>query len=337
MDLTHHPEYQTRYLSHQMVAVGCQAAVAAWQKSTELLATPDPALQWTPATARDFVNELSQLFHAYNGVLWQEFHYCRTCGGQCCVVDASDIRPFDLIATALLDLTPPILAPRLAANPHDCIYLAGAHCSWPDAWRTIKCWSFYCLGSGPWPANAALGELYQTLMTHLQTVVNRHLPSPLRAYETSHQMRFADSLADPVLFAHTLHTACHELLTAPLHARFPLFALAEPTHALTPVGRTPIFLMAETDLYEFITTATETLYEAPPAAPTNMGASVDQFLSDLETLTWIVENEPADRQQTVNELYQRYANAPAPTKGATPTLWYGMRNQLLQLLNDKEF
>ncbi|MCE7980482.1 MAG: hypothetical protein DYG89_04765 [Caldilinea sp. CFX5] len=334
MNITHHPEYQRRYLHHQTLAHGCQAAVAAWQTNPEPLVMHELGLAWTPATARAFVSAISDLFQAYNQVLWEEFHYCRQCGGQCCVVDAADVRPFDLIATALLDLAPPILPPRLAAKPTDCIYLAGAQCTWPREWRTIKCWSFYCLGSGPWPTTAPLGALHQEVMTRLQAVVNQHLPLPLRHYETSRQMKFADSLVDPVLFAHTLHTACHDLLVAPLHARFPLFDLAAPPPSAATAGRTPIFLMAASDLYEFITTATETLYEAPPIAPTDVAASTDQLLTDLETLTWIVENEPAQHKQQVQELYQRYADAPVPAKGEAPTLWYQMRNQLLQLLNE---
>lgn len=334
MDLTQHPEYTTRYLHHQTLAQGCQAAVAAWQHSPETLLTAEPALPWIPATARIFINDIGQLFRAYNDVLWQEFHYCRSCGGQCCVVDASDIRPFDLIATALLDLMPPVLPPRLAAKPTDCIYLAGAQCRWPHEWRTIKCWSFYCLGSGPWPVNASLGALHGAIMTRLQVVVEQHLPLPLQRYETSSQVRFADHLADPVLFAHTFHTACHELLVAPLHARFPLFDLEAPVHSSATAGRTPIFLVTESDFATFITTTTEALYEAPPVAPPDITVSVDQLLTDLETLTWIVENEPAQRTQQLTELYQRYATVPAPAKGEAPTLWYQMRNQLLQLLNE---
>lgn len=334
MDLTQHPEYTTRYLHHQTLAQGCQAAVAAWQRSHETLLTAEPALPWAPVTARVFINDIGQLFRAYNDVLWQEFHYCRSCGGQCCVVDASDIRPFDLIATALLDLMPPVLPPRLAAKPTDCIYLAGAQCRWPHEWRTIKCWSFYCLGSGPWPVNASLGALHGSIMTRLQVVVEQHLPLPLRRYETSRQIRFADHLADPVLFAHTFHTACHELLVAPLHARFPLFDLEAPVHSSATTGKTPIFLVTESDFATFITTTAEALYEAPPIAPPNIAVSVDQLLTDLETLTWIMENEPAQRTQQLTELYQRYATVPAPTKGEAPTLWYGMRNQLLQLLNE---
>lgn len=337
MNITDHPEYQRRYRHDQTLAQACQAAVAAWQADPEPLVMGELGLLWTPATARSFVSALSTLFQAYNQVLWAEFHYCRQCGGQCCVVDAADVRPFDCIAAALLDLSPPVLPARIAANPQDCIYLAGAQCTWPTTWRTIKCWSFYCLGSGPWPTTTALGTLYQEITRRLAATVNRYLPAPLQRYESHYQMKFADHLADPVLFAHTLHTACHALLVAPFHDRFPLFALEEPTHAPTPAGRTPIFLMAETDLYEFITTATETLYEAHPLAPPGATTSVDQLLIDLETLTWIVENEPAQHKQQVTELYQRYANAPAPAKGEAPTLWYGMRNQLLQLLHDKEF
>jgi len=99
-------------------------------------------------------------------------------------------------------------------------------------------------------------------MTRLQTVVNQHLPLPMRDYETSRQMHFADNLADPVLFAHTFHTACHDLLVAPLHARFPLFELVLPEQSPTALSRTPIFLIVESDLYEFITTATECMYES---------------------------------------------------------------------------
>jgi hypothetical protein len=337
MQLTHHSEYQTVYLHHQRVAQGCQAAVIAWRASEEVLDVAEFGLHWTPATAHTFVAALSQLFQRYNQVLWQDFHYCHQCGGQCCVVDASDVRAFDLIAMTLLDLPPPLLPERIAANPQDCIYLAGSQCTWPSAWRTLKCWSFYCLGSGPWPATAALGALYQEITAQLQSVVSTHLPAELRRYEQVRQMNFADHLADPVDFSNTLHIACQTLLVAPLQARFPTFALEQPSQVRTEHS-SPIFLLPEHDLYEFITEATEALYASPPVSPTGVDSSVDQFLVDLETLTWLIEHSPAQyppeqSQQQLNELYQRYADAPIPAKGETPTLWYRMRNQILELLN----
>lgn len=337
MKLAHHAEYATIYLHHQSLAQGCQAAVTAWRTSDEMLDVAQFGLQWTPATAHTFVDALSHLFQRYNQVLWQEFNYCHQCGGQCCVVDASDVRAFDLIAMALLDLTPPVLAERIATNPQDCIYLAGSQCTWPTAWRTLKCWSFYCLGSGPWPATAALGALYQEVTAELQTLVNTHLPEELRHYERVRQMTFADHLADPVDFSNTLHIACQTLLVAPLQARFPTFEM-KPTSQVHTEHSRPIFLMPEHDLYEFITEATEELYTSSPITPAGVTSSADQLLVDLETLTWIIENPPAQHppaqyQQQLNELYQRYAGAPVPAKGEAPTLWYRMRNQILSLLN----
>lgn len=335
MELTHHTEYHRLYLDHQRLAQACQAAVSAWQTSGESLAIAEIDWQWTPATARTFVAAISHLFQAYNDVLWQEFNYCRQCGGQCCVVDASDVRPFDLIAIALLELAPPTLPPRIAANPHDCIYLAGSQCTWPADWRTIKCWSFYCLGSGPWPATAALDALYAAVTTRLQEVVNTHLPEPLRLYERMQGIDFAEHLADPVDFAHTLHTACHALLVVPLLARFPMFAIEQPVQVQPKRTSTPIFLIPDHDSYEFITTATEALYDSPISTPVGVASSADQLLLDLETLTWIIESQPAQRLQLLTDLYARYAGAPVPLKGEQPSLWYGMRNQILALLNDK--
>lgn len=335
MELTQHAEYHTLYLHHQMLAQSCQTAVTAWQNSGETLAVAEFAWHWTPATARTFVEAISRLFHAYNDVLWQEYTYCRQCGGQCCVMDAADVRPFDLIAIALLDLAPPHLPQRIAANPHDCIYLAGSQCTWPAEWRTLKCWSFYCLGSGPWPVTDALGALYAAVTTRLQEVVDAHLPDPLRHYEVVQGMRFADHLVDPVDFAHTLHTACHALLVAPLHARFPTVSLDLPTRVQPTNSRAPIFLMLDADLYEFISTATEALYVSSPVVPAGVTSSADQFLVDLETLTWIIEDPAGQHQIRLRELYQRYAGAPVPRKGETPSLWYGMRNQILALLGDQ--
>lgn len=333
MDLTHHTEYQPVYLHHQRLAQDCQAAVTAWQASGEVLPVAAMDWQWTPITAHTFVSALSQLFHAYNEILWQEFNYCRECGGQCCVVDASDVRPFDLIAIALLGLMSPRLPPRLAAHPHDCIYLAGSQCTWPADWRTIKCWSFYCLGSGPWPATTALGMLYQAVTARLQVVVDTHLPAPLALYERRHGLKFTDHLADPVDFSNVLHSACHELLVMPLYARFPSFTTAHVSH--TQTSRTPIFLMADPDVAEFITIATEELYASSPSAPAGIARSADELLIDLDTLTWIIENQPAHRRQLLAELYAHYADAPVPRKGEPPSLWCGMRNQLLTLLNDQ--
>ena len=205
MRLTQHPEYQRVYLNNNEVALRCQLAIESWKMNNNVVVVPDYELDWTYESAQSFVSSLSQLFQAYNDVLWNKFHYCRRCGGQCCVVDASNVRAFDLLAIALLDLPTPVLANPITANERECIYLSNRRCTWPDKWRTIKCWSFYCLGVGPRKPDDSVGKLYAAITTELQQVVRSHLPDQLLKYETVHGVSLTDYLDDPVRFSDELH------------------------------------------------------------------------------------------------------------------------------------
>jgi hypothetical protein len=299
-----HPE-AVLYDRHQLAWPAPQQAVQQWRADNIPIPVTEYGLTWTVTSAAEFVRQLAALFHAYNQVLWESFSYCRECGGQCCVVDASDVHLFDLLAIALLDESPPCLPTQISVGHRSCIYLSTEggipHCSWPQAWRTIKCWSFYCLGSGPWPAGADLGALYRQVTTTLHAVVETMLPEPLRRYEQITHTHLNDHLEDPVDFAKTLHAALDDLFVAPFCRQYPLAAqqaLAEPhTHTAN------LFLLEE-EVAEFISTAMSTL-EEPDAAAT----SDEQVWADLEQLAWLVESHPPDACAQLQTLAQHYGDA----------------------------
>lgn len=289
-------------------------------------------VSWTVERAHTFVQALVHCFEEYNRVLWEGFSYCRECGGQCCVVDASDIRAFDLIAVALLDLAAPVLPQRVEVAPGACIYLnttnGRPHCSWPDAWRTIKCWSFYCLGSGPWLPDADLGVLYRAVTTELAGVIRARLPDPLRQYEVIEGVDLTAHLDDPVEFSQQIHTALTALFVTPFAVRYPAVAAAQ---AMEKVRHTPakanIFLadiVAEDAMLQFIGEALAEIDEGKVSDWAEL--SVKTLLSNLETLAWIVEYNPANRQALLQTLYVQYEHAPLET------LWQRMREQIRRLI-----
>ena len=342
MELTQHPEYRTVYLHHQETDRHCRDAVATWHADGRPFSVDKYALLWTPDSALEFVYALSALFQQYNRVLWEHFSYCAQCGGQCCVVDASDIRPFDLIAIALLDEAAPSLPARIDAGTRACIYLDGMQCTWPTTWRTIKCWSFYCLGSGPWDSSASLGELYSAVTHRLQEVVAVNLPDQLRAYEAITGESLAEYLDDPVAFANAMHVALAEIFIAPLHARYPLFDLAaqqaKPASAHQRSLTADIFLVdnpVDIDVMSFISEAMEESMESPSAAPAAVDSSADQLLVDLEALAWLIEGQPANGPTLLTEILSRYENAPAPQANERESVWYRMRQQVRLLLNNQ--
>lgn len=336
MEVVAHPEYHAVYIHNGDAAEKCQNAVAQWRAD----GTPIPAktyeLSWTVESARAFVADLATMFQAYNRVLWEQFSYCPTCGGQCCVVDASDIRAFDLIAVALLDEKAPTLAHRVETTPGGCIYLSGQRCTWPDAWRTIKCWSFYCLGSGPWSPDTSLHEQYSAVTEALQQVVQAHLPTPLHRYEHVHGASLVAALDDPVDFAHGLHRAIDALFVAPFHERYPLFDRQTQT---VPVGSTrranqgaPIALL-DADIFAFIGEATEEISQWVDSSQSEKSpVDLEQMLADLETLEWILMGRPAHSRNLLTEMWQRYAGIPLPDNAARTSLAADMRRHLRYLL-----
>lgn len=89
-----------------------------------------------------------------------------------------------------------------------------------------------------------------------------------------------------------------------------------------------------TNVLAFIAESAEQVWENAPAVPEGLAVSPDQLLADLETLEWIMLGHPGHGERLLEEMYLRYAHAPAPKKGECATLWYRMRNHILHLWNN---
>jgi len=330
MKLEQHPEYIQSLRDRELVE-RCKRAVEAWKAEGLALEVPAYGLTWTPASATDLMHELEALFCAYNWVLWEQFPYCPACGGQCCVNEASHVGPFDGVALALLGSSLPDLPPNLPATDRACIYLAGCACTLPAEWRTIKCWSFFCLG-GLWARSTTgsdavpLGERYHDLTAALKAVVQSHLPEALRRYEQVSEDSLLDHLHDPADFAAALDDALWEILVGPLHARYPLLDedVIEGQTALNGEDA-----LAE-ELLAFVAEALEQVLVDPPPVPEGLDVTPAQLLEDLEALEWIVVGRPTHRAQLLQEMVTRYADAPGPADGERPSIWNRMRTHLAQ-------
>ena len=342
MKLNRHPEYEHIYQRHRQANERCRRALADWQAGGASIPVERYGLSWTYESAQAFARALSRMFQAYNQVMWEQFPYCRPCSGQCCVLDASDIRPFDLIAVALLDLSPPLLPAESTATPRDCIYLVSQRCTWPDAWRTIKCWSFYCLGSGPWGPAETVDELYRAVSEALKAVARQGLPEPLRRYEAVRGEQLADHLDDPVHFADRLHDAIFDIFVGPLQARYP-FSVGDPAGAAfrpaaAGAGPGPNIFLWETeapalagapsvdDALAFIAGIAEQATGLMLAVPEETPGALEQLLADLESLEWIIVSRPAQAEKLLAEMYHRYVQAPEGEEYAG--IWAGMRRQI---------
>ncbi|HTK08364.1 MAG TPA: hypothetical protein VL485_14435 [Ktedonobacteraceae bacterium] len=342
MKLIQHAEYQGVYLYNQEAFQRCQAAIAQWKERNDSIAVPAYSLQWTYASTQVFVRALSQLFHEYNRIIWEDFNYCRQCGGQCCVSGASNVRPFDFIAVALLDKAIPVLQDNITAWDRECIYLSNHRCSWPDEWRTIKCWSFYCLGAGPWRADASISEMRGEIADKLQRLMRASLPPQLRTYEEVQNIVLADYLDEPLSFANALHNALGEIFVAPFSERYPALAmppitttvedhnmLSKASSRQRDIALLPLF---DEKVAAFIAEAIEQIYEHEIAVPEELNIDATQFLEDLESLQWIIEGHPSQQSKLLKEMSLRYANAPAPGDQEKSTLWYRMRDVIFTLL-----
>jgi len=332
MKLEGHPEYIQSLRDRETVA-RCRRAIEEWRAEGLALEAPAYDLSWTPASALGLVDELRALFHAYNAVLWEQYPYCRACGGQCCVNEASHVGWFDGVAIALLGASLPDLPANLAATDRACIYLAGQACSLPAEWRTIKCWSFFCLGglwarSTTWSDAVPLGERYHDLTAALRATLHEHLPGALRRYERVHGDPLIDHLHDPADFAAALEDALWEVLIGPLHARYPLHDESEPE---------PLSAEADPDaraqeVLTFISEAMELVLVDPPPVPAELQTTVAQLLEDLELFEWIVVGQPAHGTRLLREIASRYAAAPGPIDGEQPSVWYRTQMHIAQLL-----
>ena len=328
MKLTQHPEYQRLYVPNGDMAVRCQEAVARWKVNNDIIDVPELGFQWKYESAQAFIQQLSQLFQAYNQVLWKTFHYCRECGGQCCVVDASNVRTFDLLAIALLDVQAPVLPTSITARERECIYLLNHRCSWPEAWRTIKCWSFYCLGVGPRKPDDSVGKLYTAITRELQYVVRKHLPYQLQQYELVRSVLLTDYLDDPVRFSDELHVALEEIFVNPLAKQYLIVDIHNSPHPTDKLEN------ADYDVDEVLATIAEVaeqVSEYPLTLLTQTRISPEQVLADLETLQWIIEGHPSQSRQMVQDMYTHYADCSIDDEHETGGISSGMCKLLIRM------
>jgi hypothetical protein len=304
MKLSHHPEY-TKYLQDHETVQRCEQAVAAWRAENASIFAEAYGISWTCERALGFVCSLLHMFEAYNKTLWEQFSYCRACGGGCCVLDASHVGPFDGIALALLGLPLPALPDAIATTVRGCVYLDGRQCTLPTGWRTTKCWSFYCLG-GRWEPGASLGEHHGALAGALKRIVLDRLPEELRRYERVRGDSLIAHLDDPTDFAQALDDALFEILVEPLHARFPLLGPMQAEDTTRSGDARPM----QEDVLAFVSRAMEHLFGSDPADLEDLSVSPDQFLADLELLEWIAVGRPSNQVQLLSEMRDRYVGLP---------------------------
>ena len=88
---------------------------------------------------------------------------------------------------------------------------------------------------------------------------------------------------------------------------------------------------ATPNLLAFIAEVADKVLTKPPAVPEGLDISVDQLLEDLMMLEWIMLGHPGHGEKLLEQLYMRYALAPAPKKGQRASIWYRMRNHILHL------
>jgi hypothetical protein len=321
MELTQHPEYDM-YVRAREAERRCRQAIAAWWASGEPIVVPEYALRWTFQEAQAFVRSLACMFQAYNRVLWEQFPYCRRCGGQCCTLHATHIGTFDLMAMALLGQTTPTLPERIRATERDCIYLTATGCAWPVEWRPIKCWAFYC----------ALGEDNSALVEELEQVILAFTPEPLRRYEVAWGDPLVAYLDDPVDLAEALNDALFEIFVAPFNDRLPVIEdTLPPDHSKNADAQESDLPDATSELLAFIAEVTEQICASPLSIPKESSISADQLLDDLESLEWIALGRPTNGAKLLAEMHLRYAAAPPPRDGERATIWYRMRRHISHL------
>ncbi len=336
MKLRLHPEYENVYLRHHETHARCHEALEKWRESGRSIVVEQYALTWNFQSAQAFAQSLAAMLQAYNQIVWKQFPYCGPCGGQCCLVNASDVAPFDMMALTLLDQPMPILPDRIAAAPRDCIYRTAQGCAWSSDWRTLKCWFFYCLGNLEWELAQSMDKLYQAMAEALTQIIRPLLPEALHRYEAVHQIDLCFELGDPLTFHQHLDTALNAILVKPFNAHYPIFRPESLDHQTRNQqfhqtdGVMDIFLL-ESDLMVFIADTSEGLAEGLPPVPPSLFISEAQLRDDLESLEWIMLGQPQNGAQVLAAMYQRYAAAPSPLPEEEPSLWYQMRQHVLAL------
>lgn len=335
MRLSQHPGYQS-YCQDSETYLRFKQALIVWEAKTEPAVAQTNEVNWTPAQAREFIVAIAALFREYNLVLWERFPYCQRCGGLCCRASESHISLLDLLALALLDQPLPVLAEFIEASQRDCIYYTNHGCCWPEDWRPIKCWSFYCLGSGDWELDSRSIETYADITKALQKVVIDLLPKILHQYEIARDDLLAEHLGDPLDFAVAFREAALAVLLAP-----PLIGCLTNDCELSAGDFEQLFarerfisdrLIGESRTLAFIAKAIEQLYELSLTVREGPPGAADLLLADLELLEWIVINQPANTQALLIGMDLRYKRLPAHDSSLIGALWRQMHAQIMGLL-----
>lgn len=227
MNLTQHPQYHL-YARDRETEQRCREAVAAWKASQETIVVETYSLRWTFEQAQTFARDLSYLAQEYNRILWERFPYCRQCGGTCCRVDAARVDARDSILLALLGQSLPELPTEIEASAQDCIYRTSKGCAWPEEWKPLTCWAYYCLGQSvqqgrqPWKPIDPSDERYDAIVERLRWVVLGFLPDALHRREEVWEDPLDVYVGDPLDLADAVSDALFEILVAPFHDRYPV-------------------------------------------------------------------------------------------------------------------
>jgi len=336
MKLAEHPGYGV-YLREQETARRFREAVHLWKGSREPVVADAYSLLWTYDSAQELFRSLSRLFHEYNQALWEQFPYCRQCGGQCCGVNAARVSMVDLLALAVLEGSLPALPEAVDLTKRDCIYYTSGGCGWPDQWRTVKCWMFYCLGSGQWELSDASSERYNSITEALEKVVIDGLPDALHRYEEVCADPLTAHLVDPLDFANMFIHAMDEILVRPFMNRYPGIGADRSHEAYGFDQDQPLIqadsLVGEDETLAFIAEAVHRVYDGASLAPKEHGITSNRLLADLEQLEWIVLGKPGNSRELLEEMYHRYAHTPLSTLGEYASTWQQMRQQIRLLLD----
>jgi hypothetical protein len=88
-----------------------------------------------------------------------------------------------------------------------------------------------------------------------------------------------------------------------------------------------------TDDQDGFKAAAESILSSPLSPPEGLVVTPKQSLGDLALIEWVMLGHPDSASQLLADLYDRYAQAPAPRKGERATIWYSIRNHVLCLWN----
>lgn len=312
MKLSRHPENQY-YLNNLASYYRCQNSIADWKSNSDLIVVKEYCQTWNYADFQRLVENIAQMMVEYNKILWAEFPYCRICNGGCCLVNAAQVSHFDLLALAVLEHQLPALNGDIWVTERNCIYLGSEGCSWPANWRTLKCWLFYCLGAEVLNMAESPDSKYEEVTSRLSKAVNQFLPQSLLTYQSISGLQLTDYLVDPLCFFEELDRAINKVIVFPLDKKFPFIKDLHPHHLGNERGLKTkddsMNLPLDDDIFPYITNAIDYLHELSLSNPAQSQGIIDQMLTDLENLEWILLENPQNSLERIADI-QTHFNQP---------------------------